>query len=78
MSTTISVRLPDNVAARLKEMARDNCRSVSETIMWILKKYDERELSAQEYCEREPMKSIILNAMKEEGVSMKFEDVFGE
>ena len=76
MSTTISVRLPDNVAARLKEMAKRECRSVSETIMWILKKYEEREETFEKYYERN--KSFIEHSRAQEGKALSIEEVFGD
>ncbi len=74
MSTSISLRLPDNVAARLKELAKENCRSISETVMWMLKKYDEESLDA--YMEREL--PYIEQALKQQPIPTTVEDLFHE
>lgn len=65
----------------LKEIAEDNSRSMAKQIRAWVKEYREnnRELTAQEYCDREPMRTYLLNALKEKGkVVHSAEELFHE
>lgn len=60
---TVSIRIPKTVFAELSELAKEELRSVPKTIEWLLREYKESTESAQEYCEREPMRSILLQEL---------------
>ncbi len=64
MSTT-SIRISKDLLAELKALADSQFRTVPKTIEWLLHEYKTRTESAQEYCEREPMRSEILQAMED-------------
>lgn len=63
MSTSTTIRLPTPVVAQLKQLAKENFRSVSQTVEWLIHEYKIRHESAQEYCEKEPLRSRLLEAM---------------
>ena len=81
---TVSIRIPKTVFAELSELAKEELRSVPKTIEWLLREYKESTESAQEYCEREPMRSYLLEAMQDikEGKNLKtynsVEEMFDE
>ena len=72
-TATKAINIPVNVWEDLKEIAEDNCRTMPKQILAWCKEYREknRELTAQEYCEREPQRTYLLNAMKEKGTVCK-------
>ena len=66
-TSTKAINIPVSLWEELKEIAEDNCRTMPKQILAWCKEYREknRELTAQEYCEREPQRTYLLNAMKE-------------
>lgn len=62
MSTT-SIRISKDLLAELKALADSQFRTVPKTIEWLLHEYKTRTESAQEYCEREPMRSHLLGVI---------------
>ena len=81
---TVSVRIPKNVFSELSKLAKEELRSVPKTIEWLLREYRAETETAQQYCEREPMKSYLLQAMQDikEGKNLKsynsVEEMFNE
>ena len=75
MSTT-SIRISKDLLAELKALADSQFRTVPKTIEWLLHEYKTHTESAQEYCEKEPMNSLITAAMKEPGISTTIEELF--
>ena len=75
MSTT-SIRISKDLLAELKALADSQFRTVPKTIEWLLHEYKTRTESAQEYCEREPMNSLITSAMQEPGIPTTVEELF--
>lgn len=55
--------MPVSVVAQLKQMAKENFRSVSQTIEWLIHEHKIRNESAQEYCEKELLRSRLLKSM---------------
>ncbi|MCR4624114.1 MAG: hypothetical protein K5780_05775 [Alphaproteobacteria bacterium] len=41
MAKGVAVRIQPHVLERLKELGKEHCRTVSQTIEWLVKKYDE-------------------------------------
>lgn len=74
MSKALTVRLSEETIAKLKEIAQEDLRTIGKTIEFLVKEHLEREENIEEYYERE--KPYIDHALKQEGISMKFEDVF--
>ena len=69
----------------LKEIAEENSRSMAKQVRAWIREYREshRELTAQEYCDREPMRTYLRNAIHnvEEGkckVCHSAEELFRE
>ncbi len=56
---TSTIRISRELLEQLKILADEQFRSVPKTIEWLLYKYRQQAKldTAQEYCEREPMKS---------------------
>ncbi len=71
-----TIRISKDLFDQLKLLANEQFRSVPKTIEWLLHEYKTRAESAQEYCEREPMKSLILKAMEEPGEQTTIEELF--
>jgi len=42
MAKGVVVRIQPHVLERLKELGKEHCRTVSQTIEWLVKKYDEK------------------------------------
>ena len=74
MSKALTVRLSDEAFAKLHEMAKNDLRTVGKTIEFLVREHFHHSESLDEYYERE--KPYIDHALKQEGVPMKFEDVF--
>ena len=75
---TSTIRISKELLEQLKILANEQFRSVPKTIEWLLYKYRQQVQpdTAQEYCEREPMKSLVLEAMREHGISTSVEELF--
>ena len=73
---TATIRISKDLLNQLKILADENFRSVPKTIEWLLHEYRNRTESAQEYCETEPMKSLIVSAMNESGEQATLEELF--
>ena len=65
MAGTTTIRLRESTVDQLRQLAKENFRSVGQTVEWLIHEYKIRNESAQEYCEREPMRSELLQAMKD-------------
>ena len=76
MAKGVAVRVPVDVLERLKEISKAHYRTVGQTIAWMLKKYEEREESFDEYYERN--KSFIEHSRAQEGKALSIKEVFGE
>ncbi len=63
MATSTTIRLSASVVAQLKQLAKENFRSVSQTVEWLIHEHKIRNESAQEYCEKEPLRSRLLKSM---------------
>lgn len=74
MSKTVTLRLGEETIAKLKEIAKADLRTLGKTVEFLVREHLEREESLKEYYERE--KPYIDHALKQEGISMKFDDVF--
>ncbi len=74
MSGSVAVRLPDRVIVRLRQLAEENCRTVAQTIEWILKKYDEESL--EQYIERE--RPYIEHSLKQKPILTSVDELFHE
>ena len=73
---TATIRISKDWLKQLKIFADAEFRSVPKTIEWLLYEYKNRIESAQEYCEREPMKSLVISAMEESGEKTTLEELF--
>lgn len=73
---TATIRISKDLLNQLKSLADEKFRSVPKTIEWLLHEYKNRTESAQEYCEREPMKSLVISAMEESGEKTTLEKLF--
>lgn len=58
----VTIKLPINVGEKLKEIAKENCRSMSSQITYLLKKYTEEEETFEEYFERNNLQKILEEA----------------
>ena len=65
MAETTTIRVKESTANQLRQLAKDHFRSVGQTVEWLIHEYKIRNESAQEYCEREPMRSELLQAMRD-------------
>ncbi len=74
MSKTVTLRLSEETIAALKEIAKADLRTIGKTVEFLVREHLEREESLEEYYKRE--KPYIDHALKQEGISMKFDDVF--
>lgn len=63
MAKTGTIRLQQPVIDQLKQLAKENFRSVGQTVEWLIHEYKISHESAQEYCEREPLRSRLLESM---------------
>ena len=75
---TSTVRISKNLLSQLQTLADEQFRSVPKTIEWLLHEHNKRAKSetAQEYCEKEPMKTLVLETMKEPGISTSVGELF--
>ena len=75
---TSTIRISRELLEQLKVLANEQFRSVPKTIEWLLHTYRQQAQldTAQEYCEKEPMKSLLLDAMKEPGISTSIKELF--
>lgn len=75
---TSTIRISRDLLTQLKLLADEQFRSVPKTIEWLLHEYRQRTQleTAQEYCEREPMKSLLLDAIKEPGTPTSINELF--
>ncbi len=75
---TSTIRISRELLEQLKVLANEQFRSVPKTIEWLLHTYRQQAQldTAQEYFEREPMKSLVLEAMKEPGNSTSIKKLF--
>lgn len=76
MSQSATIRISKDLLNALKALANEQFRSVPKTIEWLLSEYKTHAESAQEYCEHEPMRSLVLKAMKESGEPTTIEELF--
>lgn len=75
---TSTIRISRDLLTQLKLLADEQFRSVPKTIEWLLHEYRQhtKPKTAQEYCEREPMKSLLLDAIKEPGTPTSINELF--
>ena len=74
MSKALTVRLSEETIAQLREIAKADLRTIGKTIEFLVREHLSREETIDEYYARE--KPYIDHALKQEGVPLKFEDVF--
>lgn len=74
MTKTLTIRLEEKTIEQLKEIAKSDLRTIGKTVELLVREHLARGESLDEYCARE--KPYIDHAMEQEGMPMKFEEVF--
>lgn len=73
MAKGITVRIPVDTWAELKEMSKQNCRTIGQTIAWIVKNFKHQE-TFEEYYQRN--KPYIDHSLAQPGKHLSIEEVF--
>ena len=74
MCKALTVRLSEETIDQLKEMAKADLRTIGKTIEFLVREHLAKEETIDEYYARE--EPYIDHALKQEGIPLKFEDVF--
>lgn len=59
MARGISIRLPVELMGQLREISKENCRTVQQTIAWMLKQCYEEINVPEEESEQKPKTTIL-------------------
>ena len=70
-----SIQVPKELFDKLKALGQKSNRTLSKEIAYLLDYFYVNE-TAQEYCEREPMRTRLLKALEGEGRIVDFNDLF--
>ena len=74
MTKTLTVRLNEETISQLKEIAKADLRTIGKTIEFFVREHLARGENLEEYYKRE--KPYIDHALQQDGIDLKFEEVF--
>ncbi len=70
-----SIQVPKELFDKLKILGQKSNRTLSKEIAYLLNYFYVNE-TAQEYCEREPMRTRLLKALEDEGEEVDINELF--